>query len=72
MDTVSRFFRHYFTSGHCYQSLTDSDEGISGEVPENPFNESAPMAACRTGDLRWLKKIMKHESVICQEFRCRQ
>ena len=72
MDSLSSFFRHCFNSGYCYQSLTHSDEGVSGEGPENPFNEPAPLAACSTGDLRWLKEIMKRESVICQEFCCRQ
>ena len=72
MDSLSRLFRHHFTSGYCYQKLTHSDEDVSGEGPENPFNEPAPMAACRTGDLRWLKEIMKREPVICQEFSCRQ
>ncbi|WP_257296690.1 ankyrin repeat domain-containing protein [Endozoicomonas sp. YOMI1] len=61
MESISRYFS--------YQRLDTRSSAISGASRDNPYNEPAPVAACRVGDLGCLEReIQKDRSIINRDY----
>ena len=64
MDSISEYFRFF-----SYQLLDSSGPAISGTSRDNPYNEPAPVAACRAGDLGCLEReIQKDSSIVYRDY----